>query len=55
MGSYHQMGHDTINLVSDQNLNQYKGAVLSPVNYNEEKVIAQVVGMRQKGAIPVMN
>lgn len=48
MSSYHQMGHDTINLVSDQNLSQYKGAILSPVNYNEEKVIAQVVGMRQK-------
>jgi len=45
---YHQMGHDSINLVNEPNLSNYSGAILSPVNYDEEKIIAQVKSMREK-------
>jgi len=42
MAVYHQMGHDSQNLLSEDNLNCYRGALLSPVNYTEEKVKAQI-------------
>lgn len=42
MSVYHQMGHDSQNLLSEENLSRYKGALLSPVNYTEEKVVVQI-------------
>ncbi len=42
MSVYHQMGHDSQNLLSEESLSFYKGALLSPVNCTEEKVIAQI-------------
>ncbi|WHX48981.1 hypothetical protein QNH46_23525 [Paenibacillus woosongensis] len=48
MSVYHQMGHDTINLIHEKHLSSYKGAILSPVNYDEEKIIAQITKMRDK-------
>lgn len=48
MGVYHQMGHDTINLVNESLLSNYFGAILSPVNYNEEKIKNHVIDMRKK-------
>lgn len=42
MASYHQMGHDSENLLRETSLNGMRGAILSPVNYTEEEVIAQV-------------
>lgn len=38
MSAYHQMGHDSRNLLSDDHLTSYKGAILSPVNYEEAQV-----------------
>ena len=32
MGTYHQMGNDSRNLLDEKNLKLYKGAILSPVN-----------------------
>ena len=45
MGTYHQMGHDAENLLGVPELASYRGAILSPVNYCQNKVIAQI----QKG------
>ncbi|HUW96163.1 MAG TPA: hypothetical protein VMW58_10285 [Anaerolineae bacterium] len=42
MGAYHQMGHDSRNLLSEAQLGAYAGAVLSPVNYDEEQTRSQV-------------
>ena len=42
MSVYHQMGHDSQNLLSEDELKCYRGAVLSPVNYTEEKVKEQI-------------
>ena len=42
MAAYHQMGHDSRNLLSAEHLSSYKGAILSPVNYEEDQVAAIV-------------
>lgn len=42
MGAYHQMGHHSQNLLSDPELANYRGAILSPVNYREADVIGQI-------------
>lgn len=48
MSVYHQMGHDTINLVKEEHLMKFKGAILSPVNYTEDEIVKQVEYMRKK-------
>jgi hypothetical protein len=42
MSVYHQMGHDSENLLWLPELAQYRGAILSPVNYGQVKIAAQV-------------
>jgi hypothetical protein len=49
MSAYHQMGHDSENLLWADGLDQYRGAILSPVNYRQEKVAAQILWARQRG------
>jgi hypothetical protein len=49
MSVYHQMGHDSENLLSADGLAQYQGAILSPVNYGQGKIEAQVVWARERG------
>ena len=38
MSVFHQMGHHSNNLVFNENLSQFSGAIISPVNYNQEAV-----------------
>lgn len=42
MPAFHQMGHDSENLLWAEGLAQYRGAILSPVNYDQSKITAQV-------------
>jgi hypothetical protein len=42
MGVYHQLGDKSVNLLNDQRLSKYRGAILSPVNYSEAEVESQV-------------
>ncbi len=42
MGSYHQMGHHSENLLTLPELSGYEGAIISPVNYSEAEVIEQI-------------
>jgi hypothetical protein len=42
MTVYHQMGHDSINLVHDAHLAGYRGAILSPVNYSPDQILNQI-------------
>ncbi len=42
MAAYHQMGHDSENLLWEEGLTRYRGAILSPVNYDQAKVAAQI-------------
>jgi len=47
MGTYHQMGHYSENLLNDSELGQFCGAILSPVNYNEQAIASQVSTTRE--------
>ena len=40
MGAYHQMGHDSTNLLSEPYLNMFRGAILSPVNCDKSQIIS---------------
>lgn len=46
MSTYHQMGHDSRNLLNIPELSQFSGAILSPVNYCETDIISQITLMR---------
>jgi len=48
MTVYHQVGHQSDNLLDNENLNQYHGAILSPVNYDQLAVIAQIFSARAR-------
>lgn len=49
MAVYHQMGHDSENLLHHEHLERYRGAILSPLNYRPADVRGQVdeAGQRQ--------
>src|SRR5688572_7247272 len=42
MGVYLQLGDKSVNLLREQRLHLYRGAILSPVNYSELEVKKQV-------------
>jgi hypothetical protein len=43
MPAYHQVGHNSENLLLEPELSTFHGAVLSPVNYDEADTTLQVV------------
>lgn len=49
MSAYHQMGHDSENLLWTDELEQFSGAILSPVNYVLEKITTQIEWARGRG------
>src|SRR4051794_11505644 len=49
MPVYHQIGHQSDNLLTEPLLDQYAGAILSPVNYDELSMLAQVQMYRRTG------
>lgn len=42
MAVYHQMGHNSQNLLGESGLDHYGGAILSPVDYSQSEVSSQV-------------
>jgi hypothetical protein len=48
MGAYHQMGHDSENLLTEPGLSAYRGAILSPCNYPEAALAAQIAAAAQR-------
>jgi hypothetical protein len=44
--AYHQMGHDSENLLGETGLGAFGGMIVSPVNYSEERVAAQIAAIR---------
>lgn len=50
MSVYHQMGHQSENLLSEPKLDRYAGAILSPVNFDEPSMCRQVAGYRRNPA-----
>ena len=53
MPSYMQMGHDTENLVGEEEL-QFKGLILSPVNRYPHELATKLSGMREKGPFDIV-
>lgn len=54
MPCYQQMGHQSDNLLYDRDLSGYHGAVLSPVNYAVEELIAKTAKARFLGGYDVI-
>jgi hypothetical protein len=48
MAAYHQMGHDSENLLWTDELSIFRGAILSPVNYDRAKISAQIAWARSQ-------
>ena len=48
MSTYHQMGHDSWNLISEAELGEFGGLILSPVNDSPADVTAKVRAIREK-------
>lgn len=46
MPAYHQMGHDSENLLLESGLEAFRGMVASPVNYSESDMSRQIAGVR---------
>lgn len=44
------MGHDSENLLEAPSLEHFAGAILSPVNYNQEEIIRQITRVRQRAS-----
>lgn len=47
MGAFHQIGHDSENLMFDKELGGFDGAILSPLNYSPSDIKAQLLKLRE--------
>lgn len=54
MAALHQMGHDSENLLRELDLSRLAGAILSPVNYERDKVVGQIAQARQQDRFNVI-
>jgi hypothetical protein len=52
--SYHQMGHDSWNLIPAENLELFGGLILSPVNDDVEQTTARLEGVTNRTALDVV-
>ena len=48
MPAFHQIGHDSENLLLEAGLERFGGAILSPLNYGPEEVVAQLDRLKGK-------
>jgi len=49
MAAYHQMGHQSDNLLTSDHLDKYSGCLLSPVNYKKSEIAAQIKNTTHRG------
>lgn len=54
MAVYHQMGHDSWNLVEERSLPSYKGLILSPVNSTPDEVVQHLASLDTRDAMEVV-
>lgn len=54
MSSYHQMGHDSWNLVPAENLDLFSGLILSPVNDTVEETVGRLDGIGSRDSLDVI-
>jgi hypothetical protein len=48
MPAFHQIGHDSKNLLFDEGLNRFGGAILSPLNYKPDDVADQLTRLKER-------
>ena len=48
MPAFHQIGHDSENLLFEEELSRFGGAILSPLNYTPAEVISQLERLRDR-------
>jgi hypothetical protein len=48
MPAFHQIGHNSENLIFDEGLNRFGGAILSPLNYKPEDVADQLARLKER-------
>lgn len=54
MGAYHQLGHQSENLVGMEHLEGFRGVILSPVNRSEGELAEDIKGFRSKVPVDVI-
>lgn len=54
MGAYHQLGHDSWNLVDEDGLEGYQGLILSPVNYSPQKTLERLQSTKRRESLEVI-
>lgn len=54
MSSYHQMGHDSWNLVAADNLDLFSGVILSPVNNAPTEMQTRIEALANRAALDVV-
>jgi hypothetical protein len=54
MSAYHQMGHDSWNLVPAENLDRFSGLILSPVNDTVEQTSSRLEGISNRNSLDVV-
>ncbi len=48
MPAFHQIGHDSENLLLEEELERFAGAILSPLNYGPDKVAVQLAAVKER-------
>jgi hypothetical protein len=48
MPAFHQIGHDSENLLFENGLERFAGAILSPLNYNPDEVTTQLTKLKER-------
>jgi hypothetical protein len=54
MAVFHQMGHQSDNLLVEPHLFRYRGAILSPVNYTEKEILRTIGICREIGDFEII-
>jgi hypothetical protein len=54
VGSYHQMGHDSWNLIPAEQLRQFTGLILSPVNGDPEQTATRLNALEHRESLDVV-
>ena len=55
MPAFHQIGHDSENLLLIPDLGRFAGAILSPLNYTPEETVQQVSDLKKAGKFTLLD
>jgi hypothetical protein len=55
MPVFHQIGHDSENLLSIPELDRFAGAILSPLNYTSDETQQQIADLKKSGKVAILD